>query len=481
MTIGGINVNDKGKIGSYLDFLLIDLISIAASFIASYRIKFGDFGFVNSGAWTPLLFIVCLLSLVICLFFDPYSGILKRPYYEEIIRSILLTVYNLLSASVIFYVFKIGTVFSRQMILTMYGLYFIISLMLKCLWKKMNLSKLVNIHNAGKSSLFVVGEKGRIAEIIENVCASDFSEYEIGGICFRDDGEATEYDGIRVIPDVTGIREFVLTNNIDEILLAVNPSFVPSDILNELISDGVAIHMSFESLIGITTEDRVIDNVGVFNTLSVGTYHFDFGQNLYLGIKRIIDIVLSFIGILILIPVSAVIKLAYLLSGDTARIFYRQSRIGKDGKKIKIFKFRTMIPDADKKLEELLKQEKYRAEWEASQKLTDDPRITKIGRLLRKTSIDELPQLLNVFIGEMSLVGPRPLVEGELEAHGGMKLYQMVKPGITGWWGCNGRSNISYHERLELEYYYIKHFSIYLDFLCILRTVLSVIQRDGAK
>ncbi len=474
-------MNDRDKIGSYLDFLLIDLISIAASFIASYRIKFGDYSFVNSSAWTPLLFIVCLLSIVICLFFDPYSGILKRPYYEEIIRSILLTVYNLLSASVIFYVFKIGTVFSRQMILTMYGLYFIISLLLKCLWKKLNLTKLVNIHNAKKTSLFIVGEKDKMAETIASACASDFSEYEIGGLCFTDDTKAKEFEGIRVIPDICGIRKFASDNKIDEVLLTVNPAAVSSDTLNELISDGVAIHMSFEPLIGITTEDRVIDTVGVFNTLSVGTYHFDFGQKLYLGIKRIIDIILSFIGIIILVPVTAIIKLCYLLTGDTARIFYRQSRIGKDGKKIWIFKFRTMIPDADKKLEELLKQEKYRAEWETSQKLTNDPRITKIGRILRKTSIDELPQLLNVFIGEMSLVGPRPLVEGELEAHGGMKLYQMVKPGITGWWGCNGRSNISYHERLELEYYYIKHFSIYLDFLCILRTVLSVLKRDGAQ
>lgn len=474
-------MNEKGKTSSYLDFLLIDLISIAASFIASYRIKFGDFGFVDSSAWTPLMFIVCLLNIVICLFFDPYSGILKRPYYEEIIRSILLTVYNLLTASVIFYVFKIGTVFSRQMILTMYGLYFLISLLLKCLWKKLNLSKIVNIHNAKKTSLFIVGEKEGMSEAIANACASDFSEYEISGLYFTDNAEKSDFEGIKVISDIADIRNFAAENKVDEILLTVNPSLVPSDLLNGLISDGIAVHMSFDSLIGITTEDRVIDNVGVFNTLSVGTYHFDFGQKLYLGIKRVIDIILSLIGIVFLIPVALIIKLAYLLSGDTARIFYRQPRIGKNGKKIRIFKFRTMVPDADEKLKELLKQEKYRAEWDANQKLSDDPRITKVGRFLRKTSVDELPQLLNVLTGEMSLVGPRPLVEGELEAHDGMKLYQMVKPGITGWWGCNGRSNISYHERLELEYYYIKHFSIYLDFLCILRTVLSVIQRDGAK
>ena len=124
-----------------------------------------------------------------------------------------------------------------------------------------------------------------------------------------------------------------------------------------------------------------------------------------------------------------------------------------------------MVPNADEVLGEMLKEEKYRKEWEENQKFENDPRITKIGNFLRKTSLDEVPQLLNVIKGDMSLVGPRPLVEGELEARNGLKLYNSVKPGITCWWGCNGRSNIDYRERLELEYHYVKHCSLYLDIL----------------
>ena len=104
-----------------------------------------------------------------------------------------------------------------------------------------------------------------------------------------------------------------------------------------------------------------------------------------------------------------------------------------------------------------------------------------MGKLLRKCSLDELPQCVNMLLGSMSLVGPRPLVDGELEAHGGLKLYQKVKPGITGWWGCNGRSNIEYRERLELEYYYIKNFSMYLEILCVFRTFFAVLKKDGAE
>lgn len=140
-----------------------------------------------------------------------------------------------------------------------------------------------------------------------------------------------------------------------------------------------------------------------------------------------------------------------------------------------------MVWDADEQLQRLLEDPAVRAEWEKNQKLAHDPRITPIGRMLRRTSLDELPQFFNVLKGEMSAIGPRPLIPGELEAHGGRALYNKVKPGLTGWWGCNGRSDIEYQERLELEYYYITHCSLYLDALCILRTAAAVFKREGAQ
>ena len=204
-------------------------------------------------------------------------------------------------------------------------------------------------------------------------------------------------------------------------------------------------------------------------------------QIFYRFIKRTADIISGLIGIIVIIPIALVVKLVYLLSGDSAKIFYNQTRVGKDGKLIKIKKFRSMVPNADEVLTEMLKEDTWREQWEENQKFDNDPRITKIGNILRKTSIDELPQLLSVLKGDMSLVGPRPLVVGELEAHNGLSLYQNVKPGITGWWGCNGRSNLDYHERLKLEYYYVKHCSLYLDLVCIIRTIGAVFKRNGAQ
>ena len=141
-----------------------------------------------------------------------------------------------------------------------------------------------------------------------------------------------------------------------------------------------------------------------------------------------------------------------------------------------------MVPNADEVLKELLKQKKYKEEWNKNHKLDKDPRITKIGSILRKTSLDEMPQFINVLLGHMSMIGPRPLVKGELDAHNGNhKIYESIKPGITGWWACNGRSDTTYKKRLELEYYYINNCSIMLDLKCILKTIGAVMRKTGVK
>ena len=205
-------------------------------------------------------------------------------------------------------------------------------------------------------------------------------------------------------------------------------------------------------------------------------------KKIYLSIKRLFDILASLLGCIFLIPITILIKLITILSGDFHSIFYTQKRIGKEGKIIYIYKYRSMVPNADEVLKELLKKKKYREEWKLNQKFEHDPRITKIGSILRKTSLDELPQLINVLKGDMSLIGPRPLVEGELDEHdGNHALYESIRPGITGWWGCNGRSNISYEERLDLEYYYCKNCSLKLDIKCFLKTISVVLFGKGAK
>lgn len=203
----------------------------------------------------------------------------------------------------------------------------------------------------------------------------------------------------------------------------------------------------------------------------------------YKFIKRLIDILGGLVGTVLLVPITLCVFIArIILKENDGPLFYEQLRYGKDRKKFRIYKFRSMCIDADKKLEEYLAQnDEARKEFEENQKLKDDPRITKIGKFLRKTSIDELPQLINVLKGDMSLIGPRPIVDGEIERYGNDKeKFLSVKPGITGYWAANGRSDTTYSERINMELYYVDNISFKLDVKIFFKTISSVIKKEGA-
>ena len=194
--------------------------------------------------------------------------------------------------------------------------------------------------------------------------------------------------------------------------------------------------------------------------------------------KRSFDIISASIGILFLLPLFIVLAILVKLDSK-GPIFFSHKRIGKNGKIIGIYKFRSMVSNS----EEIFKNftEEQKKEFEKNFKLDDDPRITKIGGFLRKTSLDELPQLLNIIKGDMSVVGPRPIVRAEVEKYGvcADKLFS-VKPGLTGFWQANGRSDTTYEERVQMDMYYIDNRSFLLDIRIILKTVISVIRKEGA-
>ena len=204
---------------------------------------------------------------------------------------------------------------------------------------------------------------------------------------------------------------------------------------------------------------------------------------LYLFTKRIIDILGGLIGLILLIPVTILIKIVrIIIKENDGPIFYSQMRIGKNDKKFKIYKYRSMIKDADKVLKKYLKEnEEARKEFEEFQKLQDDPRITKFGKFLRKTSLDELPQMLNILKGDLSFVGPRPVVDGEIEKYGIYKnKFLSVKPGLTGYWQVNGRSDTTYSERIQMELYYVDNCSLWLDIKIFFKTFITVLKKEGA-
>ena len=204
----------------------------------------------------------------------------------------------------------------------------------------------------------------------------------------------------------------------------------------------------------------------------------------YLFAKRFFDIVGSIIGVAILIPVTVAVWIARIvLKENDGPLFYEQLRYGKNGKMFRLYKFRSMCMNADEKLEKYLKEnEEARKEFEETQKLDNDPRITKLGAFLRKTSLDELPQMINILFGQMSFIGPRPVIKKEIERYGKNKnKFLSVKPGLTGYWQVNGRSNTTYKERMELELYYVDHQSLWLDAKIFFKTFKAVFSHEGAK
>lgn len=198
-------------------------------------------------------------------------------------------------------------------------------------------------------------------------------------------------------------------------------------------------------------------------------------------LKRAFDLVAVSLGSLLISPL--LLALALLIRLDSrGPVLYSQVRLGKGGSRFRIWKFRSMVADADELLDShLLAYPELRSEWEANHKLENDPRVTRVGRFLRRTSLDELPQLINVFRGEMSLVGPRPIVDEEATRYGDeIDLYYLVRPGMTGYWQVSGRSDTSYISRVAMDNFYIRNWSVWFDIIILAATIRVVWAREGA-
>lgn len=205
-------------------------------------------------------------------------------------------------------------------------------------------------------------------------------------------------------------------------------------------------------------------------------------QRCYAFVKRAFDIVASAAALIILSPIMLIAAILVYVD-DPGRVFYGHVRIGKNGKPFKMWKFRSMYMNADKMINLLTPEQakQYYTEF----KIDNDPRITKIGNFLRKTSLDELPQLFNVLCNDMSLVGPRPLIESEIQTYyeDTHDVLLAVKPGVTGYWQAYARNNATYQsgERQKMEMYYVQNASLWLDIKILFKTVVSVLRKDGAK
>jgi len=298
---------------------------------------------------------------------------------------------------------------------------------------------------------------------------------------FLDDYEfrARSYAGVKRLGDVESAASLARDN--PGLTLLVACAELDRDQMRRLLraEQHMVGHMIIlPDLHGLTSIGVACQDVGGTLGLSVKNRLL---HRRFMAMKRALELVVLFFAAL---PVALLtLLLAILIKLDSrGPVFFGHERIGAAGKTFKAWKFRTMHVNGDQQLAELFARDPAaREEWEKTQKLREDPRITRAGRLLRKTSLDELPQFFNVFRGEMAVVGPRPIVRGELERYGSdVELYKCVDPGITGLWQVSGRNDLSYKERVRLDAHYVRNWSMWLDLYIIAKTFVVVALQRGA-
>ena len=270
----------------------------------------------------------------------------------------------------------------------------------------------------------------------------------------------------------------------DEIHYVIRKHNIKQAVICDYHGDMSVIMSSYRYTISVsknqtyfTATQQLKDIAGIIGFASI--HNLTFKGNLIL--KRFIDIFIIVICLPLLLPLMLILSILVKLTSK-GPVFYAHRRVGKNGKEIKCWKFRSMNINSQQMLEEILANDPVRrAEWEKDRKFQDDPRVTKFGKFLRKTSLDELPQLFNILFGDMSLVGPRPVTEPELDKYGKYKDYVLsVVPGLTGMWQVSGRSDTGYEERISFDTYYIQNWSIWLDIWILIKTVWVVLKGKGA-
>lgn len=419
--------------------------------------------------WIPLVY----------LFFLSYEGLYDSnlPFWDEarnIVKALSLATVTVMAVVTLG---KMGDKVSRLVLFGMWTSSLLVFPLFRLWGKKL-------LYRAGiwgeKVLILGAGNAGRLA--MEGLEREKHMGYDVIG--FLDDDAAKKGEtigGKRVFGKVKYFPRYIRKLGIRTVIVAM-PS-LPAEGLS-------ALTMSVQNYSANTMVIPDLKGVALLNTDLLHLFYEEmFLMNIKNNLmsvanrtmKRLFDIGVSAASLPFLMPVIGMIAVVIRLE-TPGRAIYAQDRIGKDGKTFRCYKFRTMLRDAEERLDGLLEQnERLRAEWEKTWKLKDDPRVTRIGRFLRKTSLDELPQLFNVIKGEMSLVGPRPYLPREKNDIGRhFPVICSARPGITGLWQVSGRSNTSCDYRIKLDSWYIRNWSLWLDIAVIFKTVKVVARMDGA-
>jgi len=400
---------------------------------------------------------------------DLYPSI-GMSFWEESKKILKSTMVAFAAVVIMTFITKTSVNFSRTVVV----MAFLISIVMLPAMRK-SMRTFLRMMGLWEKAIVLIGTEAAAREVLCNLKKHPDWGYVPTGVVLQKGETAPE--GIRVIGYVENMR--TLSFRVDEVIVAM------PDVSRKKLVNIVENASRFAPVVKVVADLHGLASVGVRTHDLDGMLLLEMEDRLALRknrvMKRVFDLACSVFCLAVLSPVFALV--AFLVKLDSkGPVFFGHTRVGRGGKEFTCFKFRTMVPDAQQVLEDLLENDpEARSQWQKDYKLKDDPRITRVGRILRKTSLDELPQLWNVLKGEMSLIGPRPIVADEIEMYGQKsKYFFKVTPGITGLWQVSGRNDVDYHERVLLDEYYAKNWSVWLDIEILLRTIGAVVKKHGA-
>ena len=463
------------KIISILLFVALDYLSIIAAEQSAFFIR--NILFQASKLYISWLNF-WLVFPVLYIFFINMSQLYsrRRPFYKEVEQLFKASCYGTLAVIFILYVSRIAAHTSRFFV----GAFGILAFLLLTLLR-FSMKNFLQRRQLLQVPVIIIGA-GKTAELLVKALRNDPGMgYKIIGLLEDNKVQKGILEDYPVLGGFTDAERIIQETGVKRVFVA---------------APGLEDHALGMLIYRI---QPLVENMGVITNLvgvPIGTVEVEsiFSEKLLILrlknnlarpfnrlIKTLIDYILTISGTILISPILLFI-VAWIYYDSPGPVIFKHTRIGKNGKAFPCYKFRSMCVDADAKLAELLANDSAaREEWERDFKLKNDPRITKSGAFLRKTSLDELPQLFNVLRGEMSLVGPRPIIQKELARYGEfVDDYLMVKPGITGMWQVNGRSDTTYEERVQMDSWYVRNWNVWLDFMLLWRTIKAVALGKGA-
>jgi len=459
----------------HFDFMLIDLCTAQVSFVLSYMLRHGIYFPYASPIYRKIAILIIILQICIAFFTEPYSQILKRDHLKEFKASVKYNSTLIMAVLVVIFIMKLSGEYSR---ITIFYFWIIncIRVFGTHVLRKNSLRKRVKDEKKCRY-MYLVTDKKFAINIVKDLLNNKYNNFILKGVIVLDsDGKSEKIAGIPVVANADTMLGFIKTNVVDEIFINLwDDNLITKAIADYCLDMGIIVHINMGNVSGH------MPNAGVekINGLTVVTTSISAATFRQIVLKRMIDICGSLAGLVVTGIVSVfIVPLIYMQSPGP--VFFTQERVGKNGRRFKLYKFRSMYMDAEERKKELMLHNKMDG---FMFKMDNDPRITPIGRFIRKTSMDELPQFFNVLKGDMSLVGTRPPTVDEYERYAlHHKKRLAIKPGLTGLWQVSGRNNITDFEKVvALDTQYIQEWTLGLDLKILLKTVKVVLRREGSS